>query len=70
MAFAAAIVDAEKRKAAGIKEIELAGMNDEQLRAEKKKEINKGISDYRKALADGDFKKASEISKLQNMHFE
>jgi TP901 family phage tail tape measure protein len=61
--YANEILDAEDRKAKGILQIERIGMDEKQLHASKKKEIEKGVSDYKEALANGDFKKAQEISK-------
>lgn len=61
--YAKEILDAEDRKANGILQLERIGMSDKELFASKKKEIEKGISEYKAAIAEGDFKKAQEISK-------
>jgi TP901 family phage tail tape measure protein len=61
--YAKEILDAEDRKANGILQLERIGMSDKELFASKKKEIETGISDYKKALAEGDFKEAQRISK-------
>lgn len=61
--YAKEILDAEDRKANGILQLERIGMTDAELFASKKKEIEKGVSEYKTAIAEGDFKKAQEISK-------
>jgi hypothetical protein len=60
--YAQEILNAEERRHSGILELERIGMSDAELKASKKKEIEKGISDYKKAMAEGDFEKAKEIS--------
>lgn len=60
--YAQEILNAEIRHHDGLLELERIGMNDAQLKASKKKEIAKELGDYKKAMADGDYKKAQEIS--------
>ena len=60
--YAEEILNAEERRHSGILELERIGMTDAELKASKKKEIEKGISDYKKAMAEGDFEEAKKIS--------
>lgn len=69
--YAQDILNAEIRRHNGLIELERIGMNDAQLKASRKKELEQGVSDFKKAMAKGDFAEAEKIAgKNEKLAFE